>query len=194
MSWETLDPRHGRLRMERVLQHVSPGGRHLDVGTGNGDGTLLLRGHARCVGLEYGPKSAAIAATKGCTVVQGDVRSAPFASMSFDSITCLDVLEHVPRPQEALAEMARLLVPGGCLVLQTPNRELLKERVLRLVRALGYPQKQPYDLPLGLADLRRLVGSSGLALIEERWMPCWDDRAWVRPFSRSRLFLCAKTR
>jgi SAM-dependent methyltransferase len=179
--------------MERVLPYVPRSGRHLDVGTGRGDGTVLLGpAVARCIGLEYGLKSAVLAADRGCTITRGDARRLPFAAARFDSITCLDVLEHVPRPLEAVAEMARVLRPGGVLILQTPNRELFKERVLSGLRSLGFRQRQPYDRPLPLAALRRLLGDAGFAVEAERRVRCWDDRAAVRAVSWSRLFLCRR--
>lgn len=190
VRWEALDPRHGRRRMEAVRGYVPPHGRHLDVGTGNGDGTILLADTNRCIGLEYGPTSAAIARRQGCVVTRGDARRLPFAAASFDSITCLDVLEHLPRPEEALAEMARVLRPGALLILLTPNRELFKERILVALRALGFRQKQPYDRPLPLAGLRRLIGGAGLRVEAEAAVRCWDDMPLVRAVSWSRLFLC----
>jgi ubiquinone/menaquinone biosynthesis C-methylase UbiE len=123
-------------------------------------------------------------------MVRGDARRLPFAGASFDSITCLDVLEHVPRPAEAILEWARVLRAGGLLILETPYRELFKERCLRLARSLGFRQKQPYDAPLSLAELRRLLHAAALTVEVERNVRCWDDHPLVRLFSWSRLFLC----
>jgi SAM-dependent methyltransferase len=50
----------------------------------------------------------------------GDVTALPFANGSFDSILSLDVLEHVPEYRAALREFARVLRPGGTLVLSVP--------------------------------------------------------------------------
>ncbi len=44
----------------------------------------------------------------------------PYADASFDTIILSDVLEHVPTPEALWLEMARLLAPGGCLLLNTP--------------------------------------------------------------------------
>nr|WP_274518156.1 class I SAM-dependent methyltransferase [Candidatus Symbiobacter mobilis] len=44
----------------------------------------------------------------------------PESDASFDAILCSEVLEHVPEPTHALDEFARLLKPGGCLILTAP--------------------------------------------------------------------------
>ena len=51
--------------------------------------------------------------------VAGDLSQMPFVDASFDCITCGYVLEHLPNPQTGLAELARLLRPGGRIFLLT---------------------------------------------------------------------------
>lgn len=51
----------------------------------------------------------------------------PFADASFDTILCSQVLEHVPRPWEALSEFSRVLRPGGCLLLSVPHLSMIHE-------------------------------------------------------------------
>lgn len=49
-----------------------------------------------------------------------DITSIPEADAVFDAILCTEVLEHIPDPTEALDEFARLLKPGGRLILTAP--------------------------------------------------------------------------
>jgi SAM-dependent methyltransferase len=51
----------------------------------------------------------------------------PFASASFSTVLCTQVLEHLAEPQAALAEMARVLAPGGRLILTAPQAWFLHE-------------------------------------------------------------------
>jgi SAM-dependent methyltransferase len=52
--------------------------------------------------------------------IRCDGQSLPFAANLFDTIICIDVIEHVPDPQRMIAELYRVLKPGGVLILSTP--------------------------------------------------------------------------
>jgi SAM-dependent methyltransferase len=64
-------------------------------------------------------------------LAQGDVTALPVASGSADLVVCWDVLEHLPAPERAVAEIARVLRPGGLAVLALPNILSLKGLVTR---------------------------------------------------------------
>ena len=65
-------------------------------------------------------------------LAQGDVTALPVATASADRVVCWDVLEHLPAPQLAIAEIARVLRPGGMAVVALPNVLSLKGLVTRL--------------------------------------------------------------
>lgn len=52
---------------------------------------------------------------------KGDAQDLPFENETFDLVTCQTVLIHVPDPQKAIAEMKRVLQPGGTLLCVEPN-------------------------------------------------------------------------
>jgi SAM-dependent methyltransferase len=52
--------------------------------------------------------------------IRCDGQSLPFTNNLFDTIICIDVIEHVPNPQQMIAELVRVLKPGGVLILSTP--------------------------------------------------------------------------
>jgi SAM-dependent methyltransferase len=60
----------------------------------------------------------------------------PYGDVEFQYITCLEGLEHIENPHQAIREFARLLVPGGHLVISVPNVLNIEERVKWLLN--GY--------------------------------------------------------
>jgi SAM-dependent methyltransferase len=53
--------------------------------------------------------------------VQGDALALPFAEASFDRVIASEVLEHIPDDQQAMAELARVLRPGGSMAVTVPR-------------------------------------------------------------------------
>jgi SAM-dependent methyltransferase len=71
----------------------------------------------------------------------GLISDPPFAEASFDAVAMLDVLEHMYDPLVSVTQCARLLKPGGVLVVKSPNgrMQLRKERVKKILgRGNGY--------------------------------------------------------
>ena len=114
----------------------------------------------------------------------------PYADASFDVVLCVEVIEHVSDHQAALGELARIVKPGGVLVLTTPNVMRLNSRLHFLLS--GYhktkrrfipfhtPLDQAYrfhNYPIDLPILYYLCQRNGLAL--ERL-----GHAKVKPYSR----------
>jgi SAM-dependent methyltransferase len=88
-------------------------GRLLDLGCGEKPYRELFGHVSHYVGLEIetGPN----------VDVTGDAQVLPFADSCFDTVLCNEVLEHVPEPADVMAEVKRVLNPGGALLLTTPQ-------------------------------------------------------------------------
>jgi SAM-dependent methyltransferase len=119
------DKRAATGHLEGVLDilgtHAAPG-RLLDVGAATG----VFMEHAarrgwRPVGHEISEAAAAKARAKGHVVTTGDLAGAGHELATFDAVTMLDVLEHVSDPAAMLTQAADLLVPGGILLVNTPD-------------------------------------------------------------------------
>lgn len=86
-------------------------GRILDVGAADGWLAKELDTTAEYIALDYPTTAIDLYRTK--PHVFADARKMPFAHASIDAIACYEVLEHVREPDAVLAEVARVLVPGG---------------------------------------------------------------------------------
>jgi 2-polyprenyl-3-methyl-5-hydroxy-6-metoxy-1,4-benzoquinol methylase len=110
-----------RKRLRIVERHVQ-GGRLLDAGCAGGDFVAVAQatGRWQAMGLE---RVAALAAAArrdhGAAIVEGDLSAAGLAQDTFDALTLWTALEHMDDPSRALREAARLLRPGGVLVIRT---------------------------------------------------------------------------
>jgi SAM-dependent methyltransferase len=93
-----------------------------------------------------------------------DVVDLPFPSDSFDAVLAGEILEHVPSAGRALSEWARVLRPGGTLILTTPNRRRLSNRVNRF----DFPMAPDHVNELSYAECRRALRAAGLRLIDSR--------------------------
>src|SRR5437868_10950404 len=75
---------------------------------------------------------------EGVDVHQGNLDAElPFGDRSFDYVTCLEGLEHIENPQQAMREFARVLKPAGHLIVSVPNILNGEARFKR--RFCGYP-------------------------------------------------------
>ena len=59
-----------------------------------------------------------------CCDLLCDITAIPVVDGHFDAVLCTEVFEHLPEPQKALAELARVLRPGGAMLLTAPFRSL----------------------------------------------------------------------
>lgn len=111
------------------------GARVLDVGCGGGLlSEAMAREGARVLGLDLSPELIDIAklhrleSTQGGAILDLEYRVQAVEALadaepaSFDAITCMEMLEHVPEPGSILEACARLLKPGGRLFVSTINR------------------------------------------------------------------------
>ncbi|MEU0157447.1 class I SAM-dependent methyltransferase [Streptomyces sp. NPDC006261] len=114
-----------RASLDRLLAHLAPGSRVLDVGSGTGVPTarrLAAAGH-RVVGVDVSPVMSALAARQvpDAEFRCGDIRELPWADGEFDAVCVYFSLLQMSRGEqsELLGRLARAVKPGGRLVVAT---------------------------------------------------------------------------
>lgn len=169
-----------RVRMAVVSRLLGPNpGRVIDCGMG--PGRLLVELERRgwsVAGVDVSGEMVARARERlpkaAGQLLQASVESLPFASESFDAAVSTGVLEYVESVPRALAEVVRVLRPGGLLVVGMPNPRALhtvwRHRVLYpAVRAIKARLEIGLPMPLhrpGLLSLRRFEEIAGYAGLE----------------------------
>jgi len=116
--------------------------RVVDIGCGDGLGTEVAARICRTtpgvevsiVGLDWSCAAVDQARARGISVARASVDrpGLPLASGSVDVVVMSELIEHLVDPDAALAEVRRVLVPGGSLLLSTPNLAAWYNRLLLL--------------------------------------------------------------
>jgi len=138
-------------------KHIGPGARVLDLGCGRGGVMELFWREAQLVvGLDPDhaslvehrtrtPDPSGFQNPKGLAsypLVCGLGEALPFSAGAFDLVIAMWVLEHLPRPEAVLAEVRRVLRPGGRFIFLTPNALHPLVRANRLGAALPALQRR----------------------------------------------------
>lgn len=102
--------------------------RLLDAGCGTGYNLVCLGRYGRTIGIDLAPEAIAFCRERGVTALRASVLNLPFAAAAFDVVVSFDVIYHawVGDDRVAVAEMARVLRPGGLLLVRVPALEALR--------------------------------------------------------------------
>jgi malonyl-CoA O-methyltransferase len=141
-------------RVQAVLHCLGDlnGKRLLDAGCGKGRYAAIIKQHypqADVTGMDISAEMLKCV-PPGIHTVQNGILNMPFDSDRFDAVICVEALEHVVQIAEGVRELARVLAPGGKLIVIDKNRERLgalkmpswekwfaQEELLGLMRANG---------------------------------------------------------
>jgi SAM-dependent methyltransferase len=138
----TVPPRAPAPRRPRLLSYVGRWGRArrwlpdgalrmLDIGCSFAYGSAAIQAGGPegrvVVGVERDPDHLRGAEERfpWITVLEGDATELPLPDSVADAVTMLDIVEHLDRPEAAIAEARRVLRDGGVLVVSVPHRGLL---------------------------------------------------------------------
>ncbi len=164
----------GRARAILGQLHIKKGEKILDAGCGPGLYALHLAEKGKrdnttgieIIGIDIDLEKVSLAKElgrrlgNGAKFMQGDLCDLPFSDSYFDSLVCSDVIEHILNDKKALREMARVLKPGGRLVLTTTANNSFTKRFQETFEHCrpGYDKK----------DFEKLMEGTELLLEEVR--------------------------
>lgn len=119
------------------LAAAQPGQQVLEVGCGGGH-VLERFSHAHLTGIDMSAEMLARTRVR-CggdpDLMRGAAEALPFADRSYDVVLCTEVLEHTRDPAAVIAELMRVVRPGGRVVVSIPNERNI-DRAKRLLRSV----------------------------------------------------------
>jgi SAM-dependent methyltransferase len=178
-------------RIPLFRQAIGRGKRVLDLGCRSGALTRHFLEGNEVVGLDIDRAALAKAAQLGIETVVADVEQPlPFPDSSFDAVVAGELLEHLRFPGEVVAEIRRVLRPGGVLAGSVPNAFNVQNR-LRFLRGLP-PERDPTHLhlfrPQDLRDLLAAFDDVRLRFVGGRYV-----RLSARLFAQDVVFTAVRT-
>ena len=191
---DTATPINLAKRASLIGKYLEPGrSRVIDCGCGEGAYVEELMGRygVDCMGIEYVAEKVAKAGRNPAVasrVLQADIGRIPFDDARFDVAIVNEVLEHVPSEPKALAEIHRILSPGGKLIVLSPNRwypfethgvlwkgtDKMVPRFVPLVPyvpvAIGSKFFQYWARNYWQGELAGIVRAAGFKIIDRSWI------------------------
>jgi len=157
-------------RRHRIITTLARAqGRTLDVGCGS---SVILQSLNHAVGIDVQLPKLRYMRRYRVPLAQGSVFALPFRDAAFDCVICSQVIEHVPDDPVVLDELLRVLVPGGLLILGTPDYATICWRLIEPLYGFFAPSayKDEHITHYTGAGLRSLAARRGLVVESQHYV------------------------
>lgn len=169
-GWDTSldvssDPRLSKII--RILRGLPPG-RMLDIGCGYGKLSAgLIKMGWQAVGIDIVREPLLSLGAEGVQPIRSDFRSTlPVRDQTFDMAFAGEVVEHTTSEKDFIGELARVLKPGGHLVITTPNLVSLRNRIYMFFGRLPLNAAAEFHYRIfTMESLRQLLESHGFRIL-----------------------------
>lgn len=161
-------------RRDHAAMAYVVGNKVLDIGCGEGitlEKLVTRFPEKEILGIEPDPRNVKLCRAHNLPVLQGDAFNLPFENESVDTCLFMEVIEHLETPEKALAELTRVLRPGGRLIVVFPyDITMLAARLICL--KWQEARFDPYHLKQwSLRELRSLGRKLGISLLAAKGLP-----------------------
>lgn len=142
------------LALRLLKRFVPSGSKLLDVGCGTGAGLSAFAENYQTYGADFSDLALGFCQSRGIPrILRADAQKMPLAADQFDAVISLDTVEHIPDDGAAVAEIFRMLKPGGVFVINVPayrwlwgphdvalmhQRRYRRRDVVRLLQGAGF--------------------------------------------------------
>jgi ubiquinone/menaquinone biosynthesis C-methylase UbiE len=184
----------------KVQSYVPSGLRHLDIACGSGQIlSAFNRICSKSIGVDLSEHCLAICRQQDLSVIRANItENLPFKNETFDLVTLISTIEHVPYPNELLKEVNRILSPNGLIIIQIPNPYFpidlhyflplygylplfLQKIYRRLLAGKGYLINYN-TIQISKGDVEKIFADYAQVYVQDIVYPVEVAPNWLRPF------------
>ncbi len=168
-SWVLPQRWWQRWRYRIVTRWADRVGKVVDIGCGS---SRIFEALPGSVGLDIDRSKLRYRRPLGNPLVCASLERLPLPDAHFDQVICSQVIEHVPEDPRIFSEFARVLKPGGTLVLGTPDYDRWQWVVVEWVYGWALPGAYAHEhiTHYTLDSLRRILDEHGFEVDEHRYV------------------------
>jgi ubiquinone/menaquinone biosynthesis C-methylase UbiE len=184
----------------KVQSYVPSGLRHLDIACGSGQIlSAFNRICSKSIGVDLSEHCLAICRQQDLSVIRANItENLPFKNETFDLVTLISTIEHVPYPNELLKEVNRILSPNGLIIIQVPNPYFpidlhyflplygylplfIQKIYRRLLAGKGYLINYN-TIQISKGDVEKIFADYAQVYVQDIVYPVEVAPNWLRPF------------